>query len=179
MDSEFVKGMDELSRRLQNATEYFMSDVPDVIGTEATVLFKKNFEDEGFNGNKWAARKSLRPGGTNGQKVLSKSGELSESIDYKLQGNTVIIYSDKPYAQVHNEGGTIPVTKQMRKYFWAQHYMAAEARNEPLAEMYKHMALSKQIVIPKREYIGDSPELVENIANKIVRDLLKILNGEL
>jgi phage gpG-like protein len=177
MDNEIVHGLDELTRRLDAAINYFEHDAKDVIGVESVKLFKQNFQEEGFNGQKWAARKTKRFGGTNSQKVLTKSGELSESITYKIDGDAVIIYSDKPYAEIHNEGGEITVTPNMKKYFWAQYYAAAEIKDAELMEQYKAMALAKKIVIPKREYIGESPQLVENITNKIVRDLTKILNG--
>ena len=110
MDNENIHGLDELNAKLEAAIEYFEKDVPVVIGVEAVKHFKQNFENEGFDGNKWAARKTIRTGSTNGQKILGKSGELSESIDYKIEGGTITIYSDKPYAEIHNEGGIITVT---------------------------------------------------------------------
>ena len=67
----------------------------------------------------------------------------------------------------------------MRKYFWAQYFMAKESGASDLQEQYMHMALAKKITIPKRPFIEDSPRLVENITDKIVRDLTKILNGQL
>lgn len=178
LDNENIHGLDDLNRKLDAAMHYFAVDVPVVIGVEAVKHFKKNFETEGVpDVDKWASRKTLRAGGTNSQKVLSKSGELSESIDYKLEGDTVIIYSDKPYAQIHNEGGEITVTPQMRKYFWAMYYTAREGKETQLMEQWKAMALAKKIKVEKRQFIGESPVLIQNITDKIVRDLTKILNG--
>lgn len=177
MDNENVHGLDQALRRLDEVIDYCRDDVPVVIGTEAVNYFKSNFENEAWEGEKWAPRSTKRPGGTNGQKVLSKSGELAESIDYRHEGGTVVIYSDKPYAQIHNEGGTIQLTEQQRKYFWAQHYLYAEAGNDDLAEQYKWLALAKEIKMPQRQYMGESEALILNISDKIVRDLTRILNG--
>lgn len=179
MDNENIHGLDELNRRLNEAMEYFEKDVPVVIGVESVKFFKSNFENEGFDGKKWAPRKIKRQGSTNNQKVLSKSGELSESIDYRIEGTAIIIFSDKAYAEIHNEGGQIEVTKKMKKYFWQQYYLAKENKEPELMEQYKSLALAKTFIIPKREFIGESSTLNENITNKIVRDLTRILNGNL
>lgn len=177
MDNQYVHGADELQRKLNEAKDYLQNDVKDVIGIEAVKHFKRNFEEEGFvdkSVSKWASRKTKRSGGTNGQKVLNKSGELSESIDYRVDGEGVVISTDKPYAEIHNEGGEITVTPQMRKYFWAMHKEAKDGGDDDMADQYKGMALAKKIVIPKRQFIGESEVLNNNIIDKIVRDLTKI-----
>lgn len=177
MDNQYVQGADELQRKLNAATLYLQSDVKDVIGIEAVKQFKKNFQEEGFvdkSVSKWAARKTKRSGSTNSQKVLSKSGELADSIDYRTGTDGVTIFTDKPYAEIHNEGGEISVTPQMKKYFWAMHKQAKDAGDLDLADQYKGMALATKIVMPKRQFIGESEALNNNIINKIERDLTGI-----
>jgi phage gpG-like protein len=178
VDNKNINGLDDVIRKLQNAKDYLQNKVPTVVGVEAVKHFKNNFQLEGFLNRvlkKWEARKIKRLGSTDNQKILSKSGELADSIDFRIQGNTIIIYSDKVYAQIHNEGGKITVTDKMRKYFWAMHYEAKQQSNTIAAEQYKGMALAKIIVMPKRKYMGDSVVLDEAIVNKITRDLDKIL----
>lgn len=183
MDNEHIKGLDDVLRRLAAAERYFENDVPVVIGVEAVKHFKESFQDEGFTDSslkKWDTRKTKRLEGTNTQKILSKSSELGESIDYRIEGSTVVIYSDKPYAQIHNEGGTIPVTEKMRGYFWSQYYKAVDLtgdKEDELAQQFKNMALAKTITIQQRQFMGDSQALIEKISNKIVRDLTRILNS--
>ncbi|MEJ5263996.1 MAG: hypothetical protein WHT29_01635 [Bacteroidales bacterium] len=50
------------------------------------------------------------------------------SIDYRIEGNMIIVSTDKPYAQIHNEGGpmniNIPITQQIRRFAWAKMYEA-------------------------------------------------------
>lgn len=175
MNNQNIKGADEMARKLQELKQYLQHDVYEVIGIEATKHFKKNFYDEGFDGKKWKSRKSKRMGNTNGQKILSQSGELAESIDYRIDGNIVVIYSDKPYAQIHNEGGKISVTPKMKGYFWAKHKEAKDAGAHDVADMYKAMALSKEITIEQRKFMGESHDLITILNNKINKDLKQIV----
>lgn len=179
MDNEYVHGADEMARKLQELQQYIDNDLPIRIGTEAVNHFKEGFQNEGFTDKslqKWASRKIKRAGGTNSQKILSKSGELADSIEFRVEGQKIIISTDKKYAEIHNEGGVIAVTPQMRKYFWAQHYMAKEGGDADLADSWKALALAKEIKMPKRQIIGESEALNERIAIKIEGDLNRILN---
>lgn len=164
-------------RKLQEAKRYLQTDVFDVVGVEAVNHFKRNFQEEGFvdsSTKKWVSRKSKRAGSTNSQKVMSKSQELADSITYEKKIPEVIISTDKPYAEIHNEGGVIIVTDKMRKFFWAKHKEYKDAGETELADQYKAFALAKKIVIPQRQYIGPSQTLNNNIVAKIKRDLERI-----
>lgn len=175
LDNENVHGADALIAKLKAAQQYIREDVPEVIGTEAVKHFKQNFVNEGFDGDKWAARKSAvkLP-----RKVLTGQGSgdhLGDSIDYRVSGSTITIFTDKVYAQIHNEGGTITVTDQMKKYFWAMSYQAKAAGEEDLQNQYKAMALSKEIVIKQRKFMDISEPLNNKIIAKIKRDLTNLL----
>lgn len=177
LNNQNITGADEMVAKLNAAKQYIAHDVPEVIGIEAVKHFKKSFEDSGFTDKslkKWDTRKTKRMGSTNGQKTLVKSSELMDSIDYKVQGTTIIIYSDKLYAEIHNEGGTITVTPKMKKFFWANHYAAKQAGDLDMAEQYKFMALATQITIVQRKFIGNSEVLNNKIFDKIGRDLTRI-----
>lgn len=178
MNNEHVKGAEELIRKLQAIQHYVDNDVPVVIGVEAINHFKESFVNEGFTNqslDKWAPRKTNRTSSTNSQPILTKSGELADSIDYRVEGSLLVIYSDKKYAQIHNEGGVIVVTNNMRSYFWSQYYLAKEAGDTTLMEQFKSMALAKEIKIEQRQFIGESEVLNKRIADKILRDLTNIL----
>lgn len=175
LDNEHIHGLDDMLAKLAALKDYLQNDVGEVVGTEAVNHFKQNFENESFSGGqKWAPRKTKREGSTNGQKVLTKSSELTESIDYEADGPRVIIKTDKAYAQIHNEGGTITVTPRMKKYFWAKHKEAKDNGQTDLADQYKGMALAKQLTMPKRQFIGESPALIEAITAAITYDLNRI-----
>jgi phage gpG-like protein len=178
VNNEHVKGADELIQKLQATQRYIDNDIPVLIGVEAVSHFKESFVKEGFTDQsmeKWASRKTKRAGSTNSQPILTKTGELADSIDYRIEGTTVIIYSDKQYAQIHNEGGVIAVTDNMRSYFWSQYYLAKDADDTTLMEQFKCMALANEIKIEQRQFIGESEVLNNRIADKITRDLTNLL----
>jgi phage gpG-like protein len=176
-DNQNIHGADALLAKLQALKLYLKEDVPVIIGTEAVNHFKNNFQEEGFDGNKWDSRKTKRAGGTNGQKILTFSGELSESIDFRIEGDTIVIYSDKPYAEIHNEGGIITLTDKQKKFFWAKHKEAKDAGDTDMADQYKAFALSKQLIIKQRKFMGESKELLRKIIERVKRDLNHILNS--
>lgn len=177
LNDKNITGADELMQKLKELATYIENDVPEVIGTESVSHFKNNFERESFDGStKWKTRATKRSGSTNNQKTLSKSSDLSESIDYKVEGKTIIVFTDKVYAQIHNEGGEITVTSQMKKQFWALHYQAIEDGDADRASQFKSMALAKKIVMPQRQFIGESQELIDKIVAKLTRDFNKIIN---
>lgn len=147
LDNQNVHGADELLRKLNEAKEYLANDVPEIIGIEAVKHFKNNFVEEGFDGNKWASRKKKTK---LEKKILTGQGggdHLSDSIDYKTEGNTITIQTDKVYAAIHNEG--------LDGKAWGKH----------------------PFKMPKREFIGPSEKLNEKLVTEITRDLNKILNS--
>ena len=121
----------------------------------------------------WTAERALKR--TAGDQVEAWE-DLQTDLRFEVKGNTVTIYTDKVYAEIHNEGGTITVTPKMKKFFWFKNKEAKEAGDLDLAEQYKWMALAKKITIVQREFMGESDELNEKIVAKITRDLNRILN---
>ncbi len=166
----------EAIQDLENLAKYIREDAPKVVGTLAVAHFKEAFNKGGLGNKKWAARKTKRAGSTNSQLPLNQSGDLKDSIDYKLSGTNVIVYSDSEYAKIHNEGGTISVTPNMKSFFWAMYYEAKEAGMADIALGWKYCALAKTITIEQREFMGDDPELDRKIDDKLTRDMNRITN---
>ena len=149
--------------------------------------FDKNFERQGFFSESWARRKSpTRPGGH----ILVDTGTLRRSIKSTTDGSSISFSSTLPYAEIHNEGGTIAVTAKMKRFFWRKYYECSGAfgrrkdgskrkdkRTIQLsteAEFWKFMALmkvGKKIVIPRRRFLGTSPE-VERLVKEIIEENL-------
>lgn len=167
----------EVKKSLQNAINYVRNDAAMAVGTLAVQHYKAAFMKGGLAGNKWKPRKMPRTGSTNNQGVLVASSHLMNSIDYRTEGFSAIIYSDLLYAQIHNEGGIINVTPKMKKFFWAKSYEMKKAGNAELANLYRYCALAKTITIPQRRFIGPDPELDNKIEQKITHDLGAILSG--
>lgn len=138
----------------------FFKQILNDVAIELTEEFDKNFERKAFFDKKWKQTKMANRRGS----LMLRSGNLRSSLQNKIGENSISWTSSKPYAQIHNEGGEITVTRQMQKYFWAMYINAGKTGIE--AEQYKGMALKKigsKITIPERRYIGDHPEVKKAI----------------
>lgn len=199
---EGKKTFKELEKLMKRYIETTINDVR----VEATEMFDKNFQREAFFNEKWARRKFNDDDTRN---ILTGTGALRKSIISKVEGNKIIFETTLPYANIHNEGGTITVTKGMKQHFWKMYLQIVGStkpkegqtpfaekfqrtkkgklrnnkKNRTLnaaAEFYKAMALKpvgSKIVIPKRQFIGNHPELeaaIEEIANKNAIEILKL-----
>lgn len=80
------------------------------------------------------------------RKTLSGlTGDLRDSIDYKITPTGVVVFSDLPYARIHNEGG------------------------------YARRFGKKPFRMPKRQFMGDSPKLRQKIKRELTRGLNRAL----
>lgn len=177
-------------KELRTVIGRILKDIRIGIGDE----FDQNFERQAFFTKAWARRRSpLRPGGH----ILIDTGALRKSISSRSDESSITFYSDLPYAAIHNEGGEIKVTARMKRYFRAKFYesMGMTKKQEgkhrtlsdggfyawtskmnlnPNAEFWRAMALMKEgkvIKIPKRQFLGMSSE-VEQDVRRIIEDNL-------
>jgi phage gpG-like protein len=169
-------------KELRTVIGRILKDIRIGIGDE----FDQNFERQAFFTKAWARRRSpLRPGGH----ILVDTGALRKSISSRSNESSITFYSDLPYAGIHNEGGEIKVTARMKRYFRAKFYESiglakkqggkrrtlsdggfyawtSKMNLNPNAEFWKAMALMKEgkvIKIPKRQFLGMSPEVEEDV----------------
>lgn len=189
-DNSSGKTMRELRGRINRFIRLTLND----IRVEAKEEFDMNFNREAFFNEKWKRRK----GDTDKTRgLLVQSGTLRRSIRSRIMegGKGVEITSSVPYAKIHNEGGSITVTRRMKGYFWIKYRQAVEriartkagkARNSrknrqisQYAEFYKAMALKKtgsRITIPRRQFIGRHPDLEKLLDEIAVENLKKVFN---
>lgn len=73
------------------------------------------------------------------------TGDLKDSLKYKKTISGVVVFSDLPYAKVHNEGGYIKVFGK------------------------------KRVRLPKRQFMGLSAKLQNKLRYIIIKDIIKIL----
>lgn len=164
------------------------------IRVELTDEFDLNFERQGFFSEAWTRRKSpTRPGGS----ILVDTGSLRRSIRSRLSSTSITFFSDHPAAGIHNEGGEIKVTEKMKRFFWAKYYSSTgsfgrkkngkrsnDKRTIQLseeAEFWRHLALmkvGKSIRIPRRQFIGYSPEVEAAVTQIIEENLKEYFNSE-
>lgn len=145
--------------------------------------FDQNFTRQAFFSEKW--QRVQRPSRA-GKNILVDSGALRRSFRGKVGANTITWESTLPYASLHNDGGEIIVTARMKKFFWYKHCSTKEkfdrkkdgslSKNKRTtaltaeAEFWKRLALMKvgsRIKLPKRQFLGASPE-VERIVEEII-----------
>lgn len=151
-----------------------LQDLPRYVEVTAKNFFIDSFHKQGFtNENFEAWERRNQPDYRAGGAILTATGALRNSI-HTIEANTnnVTIGTYAAYAKIHNEGGiiTLPVTKKMKKYFW---YMYKTTQNEK----WKWMALTKKqtlkLKFPKRQFIGDSVVLMNNIEQWFFKEIEK------
>lgn len=182
-----MNDIDKIMRRI-------LADVEVELGDE----FDKNFERQAFFSKRWQRRKS--PDRNKDRAILTDTSALRKSIQSRVSGDSIVFYSDLPYAEIHNEGGEIVVTERMKRYFRYKFYDEAKPKFKrkregtarrplgdggfyawtstmelsPEAEFWRFMALKKvgsKIMIPKRQFLGVSPE-VEKTVREIIEEQL-------
>lgn len=156
-----------------------LTDIKVKLGEE----FDRNFERKAFFDEKWPATKLTYHRGS----LMMRTGRLRKSLlNPKVTSNGIVWSSSLPYADIHNNGGEIRVTPQMRKFFWAKYYQtssattkkkngeaSSSARNKKLsieAEQWKALALKpigSIIKIEKRQFIGSHPQVDKHIKDVI------------
>lgn len=183
-------------------TKTMNEDVKKVIGrilkdirVELSDEFDRNFEREAFFSEAWQRRKSPIRG--DGRAILTDTGQLRRSIRSRTTENSITFFTDLPYAEIHNDGGEIVVTERMKGYFWHKYYEATgsfgrkkngQRRNDKRtvrlageAEFWKFMALKKAgstIKIPRRRFLGTSPEVEQAVRDIIEENINEYFNVE-
>lgn len=162
-----------------------MRNILEDIRVELGDEFDKNFERQAFFSERWQRRRSVD---RKDAALLMQTGDLRKSIQSRITENSITFYTTLPYAEIHNDGGEIVVTKRMKGFFWHKYKATVGAftckknggvgntkRNRELggyADFYRAMALKKvgsTIKIPRRRFLGNSPE-VEAMVRQIVED---------
>jgi phage gpG-like protein len=156
-----------------------------IAASESVKFFKESFVDGGFTDSsfqKWQQTNNPLAG----KHTMYRSGNLMRSIR-KLSAtmNKVVVIADSEYADIHNSGGTITVTAQMKKFFWAKFYelsgkvttnkQGATSLNKSnkaigvKAMFCKRMALmpvGSKIKIPKHQFMGNSKTMMNIFDSK-------------
>jgi len=155
---EWLKQLDEL--------EGVYRKLPRIAGQIAVRFSKERFKTKDWVDNRTEPWGNRKDNFANPIMVGKQSGALRRSIRIvRVTPRYVIIGSDKPYARIHNEGGSIPVTEKMKKFFYWKYLNAKEANKKKDAEFWFNMYISKKknIRIPRRQFMGNSTILSKKI----------------
>lgn len=156
----------------EKMAEQLLKSVPKEVAQKAHAFFQGSFIKEGFTDFAfipWVKRRDDL-----GHKILSHSLALRDSIEIEranLKSIEISAGNGLKYAAIQNEGGTVqvPVTKRMRRFFWAMYQRTKQ-------DKWKAMALTKKetftMEIPKRQFIGESHALMRAIDQLMIKKII-------
>lgn len=189
---------EELSRffeqKRKEFEDYRRNKWPRVAGEIARAHFQDNFRRGGHltggKVHKWPKTKrqasESKKAESNYGPLLSERKALMKSIRYVPQDARVRVFTDLPYAAIHNFGGTInihpTVTPKMRRFAWAMYHKSkGEDKND--FNVWKALALTKKeklditVKIPQRLFLNDAPEVREAIEKATIEQIAKLFNN--
>lgn len=174
--------------------DYRRNKWPRVAGEIAQAHFQDNFRRGGHltggKVHKWPKTKRQasvsKKAESNYGPLLSERKALMKSIRYVPQDARVRVFTDLPYAAIHNFGGTInihpTVTPKMRRFAWAMyHKTKGEDKND--FNVWKALALTKKeklditVKIPQRLFLNDASEVREAIEKATIEQIAKLFNN--
>ena len=195
----------EIQRRIERVKTDIEREVrdrlPRKIGITAVNHFRQNFRDAGWRDNglhPWKKTLRQKAGGPDAKytPLTSRRDHLMHSIQYEQTAPGEVTVTDPvPYAAIHNEGGTLnthpSVTPKMRRFAWAKAYSLAGVKGKgrlpkelpPEAAKWRALALTKKSKlnvtahIPRRQFMGESRELMQKVNEIINESINRIKNG--
>ena len=185
-----------VTKNLLKAKQYIKNQAPRIAGQMAVNHVRSDFRKGGVTNNgfrQWPMTKRQQSGGSDAVSqygpLLSGRNRLMNSITAQPGEGRVRIYTDVPYAAVHNFGGILRprVTPKMRKFAWAMFYKETGYKKGKgkanTDNKWKALALTKKtqlsVRIPQRQFLPPkpAPELMQKIEQRIDKDLMKIIQA--
>jgi len=162
-------------KKLEENIKTAMRALPRKIGVDVIQFSKNSFRKQGWIGNvfhKWPGRKAT--GGKQGQKnrgraLLILTGRLRRSIKVlSIQGGTIRVGSNVPYARMHNYGyrGTVHVREHTRRRERSRSVTKAMGNSTVKAH-------TRKVNMPARRFLGDSPYLRKQIERTVAAEIMK------
>lgn len=162
-------------------------NLPRIIGRMAVNFYVQSFRRSGFIDQRYERWPARKPAYDNGRKrrggnraLLIQSGRLRRSIRVvRMTNKSVTVGSDVPYAQIHNEGGTIrhpggtPYIVIKGKVRFIRKTTATRRAN---AGQYVKRTKPHMIAMPKRQFMGQSDVLNQRIMLNIKHAIEKIVD---
>ncbi len=157
MSKSFAAIVDDVTRAIDA--------LPARVATCAVNFSKQRFVEQNWHDTTpepWKPRSGKRRGGEKRQNgaILVDSGRLKRSIRViSADANRVIIGTDVPYAEIHNEGldGQVNVRQHTRR--------------SRKGRLYTVRAHTRRVHMPQRRFLGESHELANQLENLITTEL--------
>lgn len=154
--------------------------IPVYVAGAAGRMKDANFSAEGFvvDGSarpRWKKRKK-ESARTTGKRVLHGTGILQNSVKIEALSDRVIVgvdLSKVPYAKAHNEGGRI--TQHVRPFTRGRKQASnIKTRRRVLVGGQQVKGFTRRVDLPKRQFIGYSPDIFKSAGKDIRRAFDKI-----
>ena len=161
-----MSSVSEIQSRLNSTINKIRLTALKVLENEGKKSIQLNFSQQGRP--KWAGKFM-----NDGRAILTgKTARLQSQINVVRNdtASTVQIGSALPYSRIQQEGGTIPITAKMRKFFWAKFKETGNVK-------WKYLALKKggTINIPARPYLKIPESDFGRIKNSVERDVQGVI----
>jgi phage gpG-like protein len=163
----------DFARKIENLSRIY-SKLPDRAATIAVQFSKDRFREQAwvnFSTESWRRRKenAREARRNNGRGILTKTGRLRRSIrKIRVSGVSALIGTDVPYASIHNYGGSIRTTANVR-----QHNRKIRGRTESVKAHTRQI----NVTLPRRQFMGESNVLTRRIERDMVSQIIKGLQS--
>lgn len=174
--------MEEVLKRMQAATEAAKPVILQKMGTIAVNFVHENFRRQGFQGaifEQWKPRQDDKAKDA-GRAILVLSGRLRAATYYTAFADHVTLFCPVPYAQLHNEGGTVnrAAREGMMSFKRGKGGGLKLAKVQTLKQRERVVAMNKHTIgaheahYPARPFIGPSPVLNKQIMPMIISEII-------
>ncbi|WP_286767171.1 MULTISPECIES: phage virion morphogenesis protein [Sphingobacterium] len=150
----------------ERRVNYVKEALPEIVGTEVVNSALDNFKTESYFGEKWKERKDKK----NKKKLLVNTGTLQRSPRVILSSpGMVTVGSDVPYAEVHNDGGTISRASRSETFIRNRYKNGSKkgrfkkGTTDGQGQTYKAYSYS----MPMRKFLGPHPKLKAHLQETI------------
>jgi phage gpG-like protein len=168
----FEQWDEELKKRLKKAQEA-QAKLPAILAGDALRFIDDNFRQQAWEGEPWKG--ITRPDGT----ILVHTAKLKNSFNFDTAPGEARIYTNVPYAAVHNEGfsGSVNVPSHKRSKYKSTGKGKMKKTSSGMVKAH-----SKKMEIDQRQFAptesSPSPTLEKQIANTIQQYFNHILKPE-
>lgn len=125
-----------------------------------TEMFKNNFREQGFFGQKWVPTKVSKTNKCGKGSILIVTGAMRRSIRSMVRGMAVVFTSNLPYTALHNEGGKYAVIVR-----------AHSRTGRKSGKAYTVQSHSRQMNMPQRQFIGDHEKVQQALGDIVFKRL--------
>jgi phage gpG-like protein len=181
-----VCGIKNLNSRLEALPRDLATKLPKKLGQAAETHFRNSFKNQGFTDRalvKWPARAKpprTKSGKVKPHTILRNHGLLFNSVRLvRHTWNDIQVVAGGPhvpYADIHNEGGTINKSASVRAFDRRAHMRTIRGKRVNVGpSSVKPYTRHMNTTIPRRQFMGDSYVLRMELRGIILKSIIEPL----